>query len=161
MFEEARKASPSIIFIDELDAIGRSRGAGVGGGHDEREQTLNQILTEMDGFSPHETVVVISATNRPDVLDPALLRPGRFDRKVILDRPHKEARERILGIHTKAMPLGDDVDLASVARRTVGFAGADLENLANEAALFAGRDGSKTVRMQHLTWLAGWCPAGA
>ena len=149
MFEEARKASPSIIFIDELDAIGRSRGAGVGGGHDEREQTLNQILTEMDGFSPHETVVVISATNRPDVLDPALLRPGRFDRKVILDRPHKEARERILGIHTKAMPLGDDVDLAAVARRTVGFAGADLENLANEAALFAGRDGSKTVRMQH------------
>lgn len=149
MFKEARKASPSIIFIDELDAIGRSRGAGVGGGHDEREQTLNQILSEMDGFSPHETVVVIAATNRPDVLDPALMRPGRFDRKVTLDRPHREAREKILGIHTKAMPLADDVDLAAVARRTVGFAGADLENLANEAALFAGRDESKTVGMQH------------
>ncbi|HKK55203.1 ATP-dependent zinc metalloprotease FtsH [Marinobacter sp.] len=149
MFEEARKASPSIIFIDELDAIGRSRGAGVGGGHDEREQTLNQILSEMDGFSPHETVVVIAATNRPDVLDPALMRPGRFDRKVTLDRPHREAREQILGIHTRAMPLADDVDLAAVARRTVGFAGADLENLANEAALFAGRDESKTVEMQH------------
>ncbi|PXX93713.1 cell division protein FtsH [Marinobacter vulgaris] len=149
MFEEARKESPSIIFIDELDAIGRSRGAGVGGGHDEREQTLNQILSEMDGFSPHETVVVIAATNRPDVLDPALLRPGRFDRKVTLDRPHRQAREKILGIHTKAMPLGDDVDLAAVARRTVGFAGADLENLANEAALFAGRDDSKVVCMRH------------
>ncbi|KXS53345.1 MAG: ATP-dependent zinc metalloprotease FtsH, partial [Marinobacter sp. T13-3] len=139
MFEEARKESPAIIFIDELDAIGRSRGAGVGGGHDEREQTLNQILSEMDGFSPHETVVVMAATNRPDVLDPALLRPGRFDRKVTMDRPHREARERILGIHTKSMPLSDDVDLAAVARRTVGFSGADLENLANEAALFAGR----------------------
>ncbi|NMT62081.1 ATP-dependent metallopeptidase FtsH/Yme1/Tma family protein [Marinobacter orientalis] len=149
MFEEARKESPSIIFIDELDAIGRSRGAGVGGGHDEREQTLNQILSEMDGFSPHETVVVIAATNRPDVLDPALLRPGRFDRKVTLDRPHKQAREKILEIHTKAMPLADDVDLAAVARRTVGFSGADLENLANEAALFAGRDDSKVVRMKH------------
>ncbi|MDL0431460.1 ATP-dependent zinc metalloprotease FtsH [Marinobacter sp. TBZ242] len=149
MFEEARKESPSIIFIDELDAIGRSRGAGVGGGHDEREQTLNQILSEMDGFSPHETVVVIAATNRPDVLDPALLRPGRFDRKVTLDRPHRQAREKILEIHTKAMPLGDDVDLAAVSRRTVGFAGADLENLANEAALFAGRDDSKVVCMRH------------
>lgn len=149
MFEQARKDSPAIIFIDELDAIGRSRGAGVGGGHDEREQTLNQILSEMDGFSPHETVVVIAATNRPDVLDPALMRPGRFDRKVTLDRPHKKAREQILGIHTKAMPLGEDVDLAAVARRTVGFAGADLENLANEAALFAGRDESKVVSMKH------------
>jgi cell division protease FtsH len=149
MFEEARKASPSIIFIDELDAIGRSRGAGVGGGHDEREQTLNQILSEMDGFSPHETVVVIAATNRPDVLDPALMRPGRFDRKVTLDRPHREAREKILGIHTRDMPLAEDVDLATVARRTVGFAGADLENLANEAALFAGREGSNVVAMQH------------
>lgn len=149
MFAEARKASPSIIFIDELDAIGRSRGAGVGGGHDEREQTLNQILSEMDGFSPHETVVVIAATNRPDVLDPALMRPGRFDRKVTLDRPHREAREKILGIHTREMPLAEDVDLAAVARRTVGFAGADLENLANEAALFAGREGSKVVAMQH------------
>ncbi len=149
MFEEARKESPAIIFIDELDAIGRSRGTGVGGGHDEREQTLNQILSEMDGFSPHETVVVISATNRPDVLDPALLRPGRFDRKVTLDRPHRQARERILQIHTRDMPLADDVELAAVARRTVGFAGADLENLANEAALFAGRDDSEVVRMKH------------
>ncbi|MDF0749727.1 ATP-dependent zinc metalloprotease FtsH [Marinobacter sp. 71-i] len=149
MFEEARKESPAIIFIDELDAIGRSRGAGVGGGHDEREQTLNQILSEMDGFSAHEAVVVIAATNRPDVLDPALLRPGRFDRKVTLDRPHKRAREMILDIHTRTMPLNDDVDLSAVARRTVGFAGADLENLANEAALFAGRDNSKVVRMRH------------
>lgn len=149
MFEEARKEAPAIIFIDELDAIGRSRGAGVGGGHDEREQTLNQILSEMDGFSPHETVVVIAATNRPDVLDPALLRPGRFDRKVTLDRPHREARERILEIHTQAMPLGDDVDLAAVARRTVGFSGADLENLANEAALFAGREETKIIELHH------------
>ncbi|WP_225314278.1 ATP-dependent zinc metalloprotease FtsH [Marinobacter halotolerans] len=149
MFEEARKASPSIIFIDELDAIGRSRGAGVGGGHDEREQTLNQILSEMDGFSPHETVVVIAATNRPDVLDPALMRPGRFDRKVTLDRPHRKARKKILEIHTKAIPMEEDVDLEAVARRTVGFAGADLENLANEAALFAGREESKLVAMKH------------
>lgn len=149
MFEEARKESPAIIFIDELDAIGRSRGAGVGGGHDEREQTLNQILSEMDGFSPHEAVVVIAATNRPDVLDAALMRPGRFDRKVTLDSPHRKAREQILEIHTKAMPLDDDVDLAAVSRRTVGFSGADLENLANEAALFAGRDGSKLVAMAH------------
>jgi len=149
MFEEARKEAPAIIFIDELDAIGRSRGAGVGGGHDEREQTLNQILSEMDGFSPHEAVVVIAATNRPDVLDPALLRPGRFDRKVTLDSPHRKARERILEIHTRAMPLADDVDLPAVARRTVGFSGADLENLANEAALFAGRDDSKLIEMRH------------
>ncbi|WP_242634299.1 ATP-dependent zinc metalloprotease FtsH [Marinobacter salicampi] len=149
MFEEARRESPAIIFIDELDAIGRSRGAGVGGGHDEREQTLNQILSEMDGFSPHETVVVIAATNRPDVLDPALLRPGRFDRKVTLDRPHRKAREMILGIHTRAMPLADDVSLEALARRTVGFSGADLENLANEAALFAGREDCKTVAMHH------------
>ncbi|SFR74556.1 cell division protease FtsH [Marinobacter daqiaonensis] len=149
MFEEARKESPSIIFIDELDAIGRARGAGVGGGHDEREQTLNQILSEMDGFSPHETVVVIAATNRPDVLDPALLRPGRFDRKVTLDRPHREARKEILKIHTKPLPLDEDVSLDAIARRTVGFSGADLENLANEAALFAGRDGSNTVAMGH------------
>lgn len=149
MFEEARKESPAIIFIDELDAIGRSRGAGVGGGHDEREQTLNQILSEMDGFSPHEAIVVLAATNRPDVLDPALMRPGRFDRKVTLDSPHRKARERILGIHTRAMPLADDVDLAAVARRTVGFSGADLENLANEAALYAGRSNSNLIGMTH------------
>jgi cell division protease FtsH len=149
MFEDARKEVSAIIFIDELDAIGRSRGTGVGGGHDEREQTLNQILSEMDGFSPHETVVVIAATNRPDVLDQALLRPGRFDRKVTLDRPHREAREQILGIHTRDKPLDDDVSLEAVSRRTVGFSGADLENLANEAALFAGREDSKTVTMRH------------
>ena len=149
MFQQARDEAPAIIFIDELDAIGRSRGTGVGGGHDEREQTLNQILSEMDGFSPHEAVVVIAATNRPDVLDQALLRPGRFDRKVTLDRPQREAREKILQVHTKAMPLDDDVSLPTVARRTVGFSGADLENLANEAALFAGRDDSKTVSMRH------------
>ena len=149
MFKQAREEAPAIIFIDELDAIGRSRGTGVGGGHDEREQTLNQILSEMDGFSPTEAVVVIAATNRPDVLDQALLRPGRFDRKVTLDRPQRDAREKILEVHTKAMPLDDDVSLKTVARRTVGFSGADLENLANEAALYAGRDDSKTVTMKH------------
>ncbi|MFW5825800.1 MAG: ATP-dependent zinc metalloprotease FtsH [Marinobacter sp.] len=149
LFQEARKEAPAIIFIDELDAIGRSRGAGVGGGHDEREQTLNQILSEMDGFAAHEAVVVIAATNRPDVLDPALMRPGRFDRKVVLDRPHREAREKILAIHTKTLPLADDVSLETLARRTVGFSGADLENLANEAALFAGRAQANTVTMEH------------
>ncbi|MFE8070080.1 ATP-dependent zinc metalloprotease FtsH [Marinobacteraceae bacterium S3BR75-40.1] len=149
MFEEARKNAPSIIFIDELDAIGRSRGTGVGGGNDEREQTLNQILSEMDGFSPHEAVVVIAATNRPDVLDPALLRPGRFDRKVTLDRPHREARQRILELHCRKVPLAEDVDLAAIARRTVGFAGAELENLVNEAALFAGREDADKVTMAH------------
>ncbi|WP_347331234.1 ATP-dependent zinc metalloprotease FtsH [Marinimicrobium locisalis] len=149
MFNEARRETPSIIFIDELDAIGRSRGTGVGGGHDEREQTLNQILSEMDGFSPHETVVVIAATNRPDVLDPALLRPGRFDRKVTLDRPHKEAREKILQIHVRDVELNTNVDLNTVARHTVGFSGADLENLVNEAALFAGRERAESVEMKH------------
>jgi cell division protease FtsH len=149
MFEQARKEAPSIIFIDELDAIGRSRGTGVGGGHDEREQTLNQILSEMDGFSPHETVVVLAATNRPDVLDPALMRPGRFDRKVVLDRPHRDAREKILHVHVRKVPLSDDVDLAAIARRTVGFSGADLENLVNEAALLAGREGAEKVSLAH------------
>ncbi len=149
MFKQARKEAPSIIFIDELDAIGRSRGTGVGGGHDEREQTLNQILSEMDGFSEGETVVVIAATNRPDVLDPALMRPGRFDRKVTLDRPHKEAREKILQLHAKKIELHKNVDLEAVSRRTVGFSGAELENLVNEAALFAGREGAKAVEMKH------------
>ncbi|ENO12987.2 ATP-dependent metallopeptidase FtsH/Yme1/Tma family protein [Marinobacter nanhaiticus D15-8W] len=149
MFAEARKESPAIIFIDELDAIGRARGAGVGGGHDEREQTLNQILSEMDGFSPSEAVVVIAATNRPDVLDSALLRPGRFDRKVLLDRPHREARERILKVHSRDVPLDDSVDINMVARRTVGFSGADLENLVNEAALNAGRENANTISMDH------------
>ena len=139
MFKQARESAPSVIFIDELDAIGRRRGAGMGGGHDEREQTLNQILSQMDGFEPHEAVVVLAATNRPDVLDPALLRPGRFDRKITVDRPDCDARARILEVHTDDMPLADDVELDHLARTTVGFSGADLANLANEAALLAGR----------------------
>jgi cell division protease FtsH len=139
MFKRAKKEAPAIIFVDEIDSIGRVRGTGLGGGHDEREQTLNQILAEMDGFAPHESVVVLAATNRPDVLDPALIRPGRFDRRVTLDLPQKEARRRILELHTSDMPLGDDVDLDMLAGATAGFAGADLKNLANEAALLAAR----------------------
>ena len=139
MFDKARENAPSVIFIDELDAIGRSRGAGMGGGNDEREQTLNQILAQMDGFEPHEAVVVLAATNRPDVLDQALLRPGRFDRKITMDRPDRKARKAILKVHTKEIPLADDVDLDRLAQITIGFSGADLANLANEAALLAGR----------------------
>lgn len=139
MFQEARKVAPAIIFIDELDSIGRTRGAGVGGGHDEREQTLNQILAEMDGFSGREAVVVLAATNRPDVLDPALLRPGRFDRHVTLSLPDKDARRAILDVHKKGLPLGPDVDLDRVAAGTPGFSGADLKNLLNEAAIGAAR----------------------
>jgi len=139
MFQNAKNEAPAIIFIDELDAIGRVRGTGLGGGHDEREQTLNQILSEMDGFTPQESVVVIAATNRPDVLDPALVRPGRFDRQVSLELPQKKARKAILEVHTKDTPLAEDVDLDRVAERTVGFSGADLRNLVNEAALLAGR----------------------
>jgi len=139
MFNNAKKEAPSIIFIDELDSIGRVRGTGLGGGHDEREQTLNQILSEMDGFSPHESVVVIAATNRPDVLDPALTRPGRFDRQITLELPQKKARKEILELHTRDVPLADDVDLGGVADGTVGFSGADLKNLVNEAALLAAR----------------------
>jgi cell division protease FtsH len=147
MFESAKKDAPSIIFIDEIDSVGRARGTGLGGGHDEREQTLNQILSEMDGFAPHEAVVVLAATNRPDVLDPALMRPGRFDRKVTLDLPDRKARQAILTIHAKDVPLSDDVDLERLAAITVGFAGADLENLVNEAALLAGRDKKENVDM--------------
>ncbi|MBD3315397.1 MAG: ATP-dependent zinc metalloprotease FtsH [Chitinivibrionales bacterium] len=139
MFEEAKKLAPSIIFIDEIDSVGRIRGTGIGGGQDEREQTLNQILSEMDGFEPHESVIVIAATNRPDVLDPALTRPGRFDRQIALDLPQRKARLEILKIHTRSVPLSADVDLDVVAARTVGFSGADLRNLVNEAALLAGR----------------------
>lgn len=139
MFKQAKEAAPAVIFIDEIDAVGRSRGTGMGGGHDEREQTLNQILSELDGFEEHESVVVLAATNRPDVLDPALLRPGRFDRKILLEQPHREARHGILKVHTKKMPLADDVDLGRLAESTLGFSGADLANLANEAALLAGR----------------------
>ncbi|MGA8262364.1 MAG: ATP-dependent zinc metalloprotease FtsH, partial [Arenicellales bacterium] len=147
MFGEAKSEAPSIIFIDELDSIGRARGAGLGGGHDEREQTLNQILSEMDGFDERESVIVLAATNRPDVLDPALMRPGRFDRQVTFERPHKDARAAILGLHTRDKPLAADVDLALVAGRTVGFSGADLANLVNEAALLTARDQRDRIAM--------------
>jgi cell division protease FtsH len=145
MFKQAKKEAPSIIFVDELDSIGRVRGTGLGGGHDEREQTLNQILAEMDGFSPHESVVVMAATNRSDVLDPALIRPGRFDRRVTLELPQKNTRKEILEVHTRNVPLSDDVDLESLASRTAGFSGADIKNLVNEAALLAARKEKKRV----------------
>jgi len=152
MFEAARKTAPSVIFVDEIDAVGRVRGTGLGGGNDEREQTLNQILAEMDGFSETETVVIIAATNRPDVLDPALLRPGRFDRKVVLELPTKKARKEILDVHAKKVPLDADVDLAHVAASTVGFSGADLANLINEAALHAVRIHGETVNAECFEW---------
>ena len=145
MFKRAKKDAPAIIFIDEIDSIGRVRGTGLGGGHDEREQTLNQILAEMDGFSPQQSVVVMAATNRPDVLDPALVRPGRFDRRITLDIPQREARQKILETHTRKVPLADDVDLANLAERTVGLSGADLKNLVNEAALLAARKEKEQV----------------
>ncbi|OQX67712.1 MAG: hypothetical protein B6A08_14025 [Sorangiineae bacterium NIC37A_2] len=145
LFEEAKKVSPSIVFIDEIDAVGRSRGAGLGGGHDEREQTLNQLLSEMDGFSRNDLTIVIAATNRPDVLDPALLRPGRFDRRVVVDRPELAARKAILGVHTRDKPLAADVDIDQLAADTPGFSGADLANLCNEAALGATRRGADEV----------------
>jgi cell division protease FtsH len=145
MFQTAKQEAPAIIFIDELDSIGRARGTGLGGGHDEREQTLNQILAEMDGFEPHESVVVMAATNRPDVLDAALTRPGRFDRQITLDLPQKRARHHILRLHTHNVPLADGVDLQNLAARTVGFSGAELKNLVNEAALLAGRQGKQRV----------------
>ena len=137
LFEQGKKSAPCIVFVDEIDAVGRVRGAGVGGGHDEREQTLNQLLVELDGFEGHDGVVVLAATNRPDVLDPALLRPGRFDRQVVIDRPDVRGREAILGIHTRRVPLGADVELGVLARMTPGFSGADLANMVNEAALHA------------------------
>ncbi|TKR33781.1 ATP-dependent zinc metalloprotease FtsH [Luteimonas gilva] len=149
MFEQAKKHAPCIIFIDEIDAVGRHRGAGLGGGHDEREQTLNQLLVEMDGFEGGEGVIVIAATNRPDVLDPALLRPGRFDRQVVVGLPDVKGREQILKVHMRKVPLADDVDAMVVARGTPGFSGADLANLVNEAALFAARENAKDVRMEH------------
>ncbi|NOQ90896.1 MAG: ATP-dependent zinc metalloprotease FtsH, partial [Gammaproteobacteria bacterium] len=149
MFETAKKHAPCIIFIDEIDAVGRHRGAGVGGGHDEREQTLNQLLVEMDGFEGNEGVIVIAATNRPDVLDPALLRPGRFDRQVVVPLPDIRGREQILKVHIRKVPEADDVKLAIIARGTPGFSGADLANLVNEAALFAARENSKDVNMSH------------
>ncbi|MBU5286309.1 ATP-dependent zinc metalloprotease FtsH [Weissella confusa] len=145
LFDNAKKAAPSIIFIDEIDAVGRQRGAGMGGGHDEREQTLNQMLVEMDGFSGSEGVIVMAATNRSDVLDPALLRPGRFDRKILVGRPDVKGREAILHVHAKNKPLADDVDLKEIAKQTPGFVGADLENLLNEAALLAARQNHDTI----------------
>ncbi len=145
LFEQGKKNAPCIIFIDEIDAVGRHRGAGLGGGHDEREQTLNQLLVEMDGFETNEGVILVAATNRPDVLDPALLRPGRFDRRVVVNRPDVKGREMILKVHTKKSPLADDVDLSVVARGTPGFSGADLANLVNEAALIAARQNRKVV----------------
>ena len=145
LFEEAKKSAPAIVFIDEIDAVGRSRGAGLGGGHDEREQTLNQLLSEMDGFDRNDLTIVLAATNRPDVLDPALLRPGRFDRRVIVDRPELGARRAILDVHVNHKPLGKDVDLDSIARMTPGFSGADLANLVNEAALNATRRGAESI----------------
>ena len=147
MFETAKKQAPCIIFIDELDAVGRHRGAGLGGGHDEREQTLNQMLVEMDGFEGNEGVIVIAATNRPDVLDPALLRPGRFDRQVVVPLPDIRGREGILKVHMRKVPVSDDVDPSIIARGTPGFSGADLANLVNEAALFAARENKRTVTM--------------
>ena len=148
LFEAAKKNAPSIVFVDELDSIGRTRGTGLGGGHDEREQTLNQILAEMDGFSGHETVIVLAATNRPDVLDPALLRPGRFDRHVVLDLPDRSDRIAILQVHTSKVPLGDDVDLDKIAAASPGFSGADIKNLVNEAAILAARKKRSEVLMR-------------
>jgi len=150
LFNTAKKAQPAIIFIDEIDAIGRQRGIGIMGGHDEREQTLNQILVEMDGFTPNENVIVIAATNRPDVLDPALVRPGRFDRRVMLDLPDVEGRQKILAIHAKGKPFEPKVDWEKVAKRTVGFSGADLENMLNEAAIMAARLNKKAIDMSDL-----------
>ena len=145
LFEQAKKNRPCIIFIDEIDAVGRKRGAGMGGGHDEREQTLNQLLVEMDGFGENEGVIMIAATNRPDILDPALLRPGRFDRQVVVDLPDAVGRKAVLEVHSKNKPIGDDVDLERIAKETTGYSGADLENLMNEAAIFAARRNNEKI----------------
>ncbi|OYO51563.1 cell division protein FtsH, partial [Lachnotalea glycerini] len=150
LFEEAKKNAPCIIFIDEIDAVARRRGTGMGGGHDEREQTLNQLLVEMDGFGVNEGIIVMSATNRVDILDPAILRPGRFDRKVGVGRPDIKGREEILKVHAKNKPLGDDVDLSMIAQTTAGFTGADLENLLNEAAIFAAREERTYIQQEDI-----------
>jgi cell division protease FtsH len=147
LFDQAKKHSPCIVFIDEIDAVGRQRGAGLGGGHDEREQTLNQLLVEMDGFEQNSSVIVIAATNRPDVLDPALLRPGRFDRQIVVDRPDVKGREAIFKVHARRLPLSDDVDFELLARSTPGLSGADIANIVNEAALLAARRNSDKVTM--------------
>lgn len=150
LFENAKKNSPCIIFIDEIDAVGRQRGAGLGGGHDEREQTLNQLLVEMDGFGANEGIIIVAATNRPDILDPALLRPGRFDRQITVDRPDVKGREAVLKVHARNKPLNNDVKLGTIAKRTTGFTGADLENLLNEAALLAARRNKKDIAMKEV-----------
>ncbi len=148
LFDQAKRNSPCIVFVDEIDAVGRHRGAGLGGSHDEREQTLNQILVEMDGFDTDTNVIVVAATNRPDILDPALLRPGRFDRRVVLDRPDMVGREKILKVHVRGKPLGQDVDLSALARQTPGFVGADIESMVNEAAILAARRNKRTIDME-------------
>ena len=150
LFEQAKASAPAIIFVDEIDAVGRHRGAGLGGGHDEREQTLNQLLVEMDGFDVRTGVILMAATNRPDILDPALLRPGRFDRQVTVDRADLKGREQILKVHVKGKPLAKDVDLEVLARRTPGFTGADLANVVNEAALLAARRAKKEITMDEV-----------
>lgn len=150
LFEQAKKSAPCIVFIDEIDAVGRQRGAGLGGGHDEREQTLNQLLVEMDGFGANVGIIMIAATNRPDILDPALLRPGRFDRQIVVDRPDINGRKAILGVHAKGKPMGNDVDLEVIAQRTPGFTGADLSNLVNEAALLTARKDKKVINMPEM-----------
>ncbi|MCD6518335.1 MAG: ATP-dependent zinc metalloprotease FtsH, partial [Anaerolineae bacterium] len=148
LFDQAKRNSPCIVFVDEIDAVGRQRGAGLGGSHDEREQTLNQILVEMDGFDSDSKVIVLAATNRPDILDPALLRPGRFDRRVVIDRPDRRGREAILRVHVRGKPLAEDVDLAVLAKQTPGFTGADIENLVNEAAILAARRNKRAISME-------------
>ena len=150
LFEQAKKSAPCIVFIDEIDAVGRQRGAGLGGGHDEREQTLNQLLVEMDGFGANEGIIMIAATNRPDILDPALLRPGRFDRQIVVDRPDIQGRTEILKVHVKGKPMAEDVELEVIAQRTPGFTGADLSNLVNEAALMAARKNKKKINMPEM-----------
>ena len=150
LFEQAKQASPCIVFMDEIDAVGRHRGAGLGGGHDEREQTLNQLLVEMDGFELKDNIILVAATNRPDILDPALLRPGRFDRQIVVDRPDRIGRRKILEVHTKGKPLASEIDLDTLAAGTPGFTGADLANLVNEAALLAARKGKKVVEQDEL-----------
>ena len=150
LFEQAKQNSPCIIFMDEIDAVGRHRGAGLGGGHDEREQTLNQLLVEMDGFEMKDNIILIAATNRPDILDPALLRPGRFDRQIVVDRPDRNGRKKILEVHTRGKPLAREIDVDALAGQTPGFTGADLSNLVNEAALLAARNGKREITQVEL-----------